>query len=180
MRRRRSIHAVDDQLAAELAAMAAEDQRTHQPSDGVFARRITLQQRFDIARVRAVNTDRLREIVAEIGWPGRALVGEEGAEHAWLIAQHADHQLDSQRVFLEALVRAVEAGDAPARHAAFLTDRVSVNEGRPQRYGTQVADMEDGEAVPWPLEKPDQVDEQRMSVGLPPLSEYLARWHGMT
>ncbi len=47
-------------------------------------------------------------------------------------------------------------------------------------YGTQVAAMEDGQAVPWPIEEPDRVDERRMSVGLPPLSEYLARWHGMT
>ncbi len=91
--------------------MAAEDQRIHPPSHGAFARRITLQQRFDIARVRAANTDRLREIVDEIGWPGRNVVGEEGAEHAWLIAQHADRQLDSQRVFLDALARAVEAGE---------------------------------------------------------------------
>ena len=160
--------------------MAAEDQRLHRPKDGEFARRITLQQRFDIARIRAANTDRLREIVAEIGWPGRMLVGEEGAEHAWLIAQHADHQLDSQRMFLDALVRAVDAGDAPARHAAFLTDRVSMNEGRPQMYGTQVAAMEDGEAVPWPIEEPDRVDERRMSVGLPALREYLGHWHGMS
>ena len=160
--------------------MAAEDQRLHGPSDGVFARRVTLQQWFDIGRLRAAHTDRLREIVAEVGWPGRMLVGEEAAEHALLIAQHADHQLDSQREFLDALVRAVDAGDAPARHAAFLTDRVSVNEGRPQTYGTQVAAMEDGEAVPWPIEKPERVDERRMRIGLPPLSEYLARWHGMT
>jgi hypothetical protein len=150
------------------------------PSDGVFARRITLQQRFDIARVRAANTDRLREIVADVGWPGRMLVGEEGAEHAWLIAQHADRQLDGQRVFLGCLVRAVDARDAPARHAAFLTDRVAMNQGRPQMYGTQVAAMEDGEAVPWPIEEPDRVDERRMSVDLPALREYLARWHGMS
>ena len=152
----------------------------HGPRDGVFARRITLQEQFDIARVRAANSDRLREIVTAKGWPGRGLVGDEGAEHAWLIAQHADRQLDSQRMFLAALVRAVDAGDAPARHAAYLSDRVAVNEGRPQTYATQVAGMKDGEAVPWPIENPDRVDERRVSVGLPPLSEYLARWHGMT
>ena len=44
---------------------------------------------------------------------------------------------------------AVEARDAPARHLAYLTDRVAMNEGRPQRFGTQVAAMQDGAAVPW-------------------------------
>ena len=32
-----------------------------------------------MARVDVANTDRLREIVDEHGWPGRSLVGEEGA-----------------------------------------------------------------------------------------------------
>ena len=127
-------------MAAELAATAAEDQGIlEQPPRREFARRLTLEQRLAVSRVRVANADRLREIVAAHGWPGRALVGEEGAEHAWLIAQHADAQLDSQRLCLAALCRAVEAGDAPARHGAYLTDRVAMNEARPQRYGTQVA-----------------------------------------
>ncbi len=117
------------------------------PTDGVFARRMTVEQRVAFARVDVANTDRLREIVADVGWPGRTLVGEEGADHAWLIARHADHQLDSQRLFLDAVRHAVDARHAPARHLAYLTGRVAMNEGRPQRYGTQVADVKDGEGV---------------------------------
>ena len=161
--------------------MATEDQRVRStPADRAFARSLTLEQRMAFARVDVANTDRLREIVAAYGWPGRALVGDEGADHAWLIAQHADHQLDSQRLFLKELRGAVEAGDAPARHLAYLTDRVAMNEGRPQRFGTQVGAMQDGAAVPWPIEDPDDVDERRAAMGLPPLSEYLAQWQGMT
>ena len=55
-----------------------------------------------------------------------------------------------------------------------------MNEGRPQRYGTQVGDVQDGEPVPWPIEEPNRVDERRAEIGLPPLSEYLARWRAMT
>ena len=76
-------------MAAELAATAAEDQGIlEQPPRREFARRLTLEQRLAVSRVRVANADRLREIVAAHGWQGRALVGEEGAEHAWLIAQH--------------------------------------------------------------------------------------------
>ena len=161
--------------------MVADDRRTGEMADdGVFARWLTLEERISCARVRTANTDRLRNIVADVGWPGRALVGEQAAEHAWLIAQHADHQLDSQRVFLGVLRRAVAAGDASAQHLAYLTDRVAMNEGRPQLYGTQVADMEDGVPVSWPIEDPDRVDERRSAVGLPPLKEHLAQWHGMS
>jgi hypothetical protein len=172
---------VDRRLAAELAAMAAEDQRIRgQLPDGSFAHRLTVEQRVDFTRVDVANTDRLREIVAARGWPGRALVGDRGADDAWLIAQHADRQLDSQRLFLESLRGAVEAGDAPAEHLAYLIDRVAMNEGGPQRYGTQVADVEHGEAAPWPIEDPARVDERRASLGLGPLSEYLAGWRGMS
>lgn len=35
------------------------------------------------------NGARLKEIIAEYGWPGRSLVGEDGMIAAWFIAQHA-------------------------------------------------------------------------------------------
>ena len=110
------MRSVDQGLATELAAMAAEDQRIRAvPDDGSFGHRMTTEEVIAWRRVSVGNTDRLRVIVAEHGWPGRALVGEQGAEDAWLLAQHADHQLDSQRLFLAALQ---EAADALRRRAA--------------------------------------------------------------
>jgi hypothetical protein len=35
------------------------------------------------------NTARLKAVVVDHGWPGRSLVGEDGAHAAWLILQHA-------------------------------------------------------------------------------------------
>ena len=174
------MRSVDQGLATELAAMAAEDQRIRAvPDDGSFGHRMTAEEVIAWRRVSVGNTDRLRVIVAEHGWPGRALVGEQGAEDAWLLAQHADHQLDSQRLFLAALQEAVEAGEAPARHAAYLVDRVAMNEGRPQSYGTQIAGVEDGEGVPWPIADPEQLDERRATAGLEPLQQYVAQWRAM-
>jgi hypothetical protein len=49
-----------------------------------------------------------------------------------------------------------------------------MNEGREQLYGTQMADVRDGVAVPWPIEAPDAVDRRRALVGLEPLGEYIA------
>ena len=42
------------------------------------------------------------------GWPGRSLVGEQGAMDAWLLAQHADRQPGFQRRALSLLAMAVE------------------------------------------------------------------------
>jgi hypothetical protein len=77
-------------------------------------------------RVRAVdaaNTARMKRIVAERGWPGRSLVGDDGAQAAWLLVQHADHDPAFQRACLELLGQAVQAGEADARQHAYLTDR---------------------------------------------------------
>lgn len=119
------------------------------------------------------NATRLSEIVLEQGWPGRSLVGEEAADAAFLIALHADHDPEFQRRCLGLVERAVGQEEAPARHAAYLTDRVRVHEGRPQVYGTQLRPTERG-VESYPVEDPDRVDERRASVGLEPIGEYLA------
>ncbi len=88
-------------------------------------------------RLTAQHGDRLGQIMAEYGWPTTEMVGEEAARAAWLIAQHADRQLDVQRRALQLMQQAASAG-AASRDLAFLQDRTHVNEGRKQTYGTQI------------------------------------------
>ncbi len=45
-------------------------------------------------------------------------------------------------------------------------------ESRTQRYGTQI-EFVDGQARPIELVEPDNVDDLRKQVGLPPMAEYL-------
>jgi hypothetical protein len=98
-----------------------------------------------IALIQAVvhrNTQRMRQVIQHVGWPGRGIVGEEGAAAAWLIVHHAD-DLDLQRSCLPLLARAVEEGDAPSTHLEWLTDRVLLREGRPEMYGTHAGSRGD-------------------------------------
>ena len=44
------------------------------------------------SRKDAINVTRLREIISKYGWPGRSMVGRDGATAAFLILQHADHE----------------------------------------------------------------------------------------
>jgi hypothetical protein len=166
---------MNEELAAELARMAAEDQRIREPPEGPdqFVRFLSTEEAMEHARIDVSNTDRLREIVRRHGWPGVSLVGEAGAEAAWLIAQHADRQLDFQREVLPLLTAAAANGEAKARHAAYLTDRICMAEGRPQVYGTQVGDMRDGRPIPWPINDIEAVDARRLAAGLEPLEDYL-------
>lgn len=121
------------------------------------------------------NAARLDAIIDEFGWPGSSLVGDRGAEAAWLIAQHAIGEPAFQRRCLALLQEAVRTEEVPPWQAAYLEDRIRVFEGRKQVYGTQIDSGPAGEPVPFPIEDPDRVDERRSAAGLDPLAERMAR-----
>jgi hypothetical protein len=153
---------MDTELRAELLRRVAVDQE---------ARRAVDTEAMAVAD--SENLPWLKQVVTSVGWPGRSLVGEDGAHAAWLLAQHADSDPGFQRRCLDLLTAAVADGEATAVEQAYLTDRVLLAEGKPQEYGTQ-AIARDGGFQPRNLREPDRVDERRASVGLGSLAEYLA------
>lgn len=158
-------------LAAELTDMAAAD---HQSA--VYANSDDFSEQLAWRRLTARHADRLSEIMNEYGWPTADMVGEDAARAAWLIAQHADRQLDVQRRALQLMQQAVSAGAVGPREVAFLRDRTLVNEGRKQVYGTQIAGVKGGTPVPWPCEEPERMDELRAEVGIEPFDDYVAKF----
>ncbi|MFH8569159.1 DUF6624 domain-containing protein [Streptomyces sp. NPDC017993] len=151
-------------LAAELSRRADTDRRARN-------RWSQTGEAGDLARIDADNTAWIKSVIAEHGWPGTALVGDRGADEAWLLVQHADRAPEFQGQALQQLKSAVEAGDAPARHLAYLTDRVLVGAGKPHLYGTQYAD--DGNSLrPQPVQDPDGLDERRAAMGLDSAAAY--------
>ncbi len=114
----------------------------------------------------------LRWAVTEFGWPGRSLVGDDGAHAAWLLAQHADRDPALQEQCLGLLEQAVAASEAEPRDLAFLADRVRLARGQNQIYGTQMTPR-DGRFTVQRLADPETVDARRASVGLEPLDDYL-------
>lgn len=117
------------------------------------------------------NTARLKQIVAEHGWPGRSLVGTDGSHAAWRIAQHAIGDPPFQRTCVSAIEKSVAADDAPLAQLAFLVDRVRYFEGKLQLYGTQFEWDENGELNPSLIEDPARVDERRERAGLNTIAE---------
>ncbi|WMD09575.1 DUF6624 domain-containing protein [Streptomyces sp. FXY-T5] len=158
-------------LAMELEDMAEADHRS-----AVRANSDDPAEQLAWRRLTARHGDRLGEIMDEFGWPTAELVGEVAARAAWLIAQHADRQLDVQRRALHLMQQEVSAGSASPRELAFLCDRTLVNEGRKQVYGTQIAGVKDGVPIPWPCEEPERMNELRAEVGIEPFDEYVAKF----
>lgn len=148
-----------------------EIQKKH-GSDSPEMREIWAKQR----PIDEANLARLEAIIAAHGWPGRTLVGEDGAMGAFLILQHAD--LPYQKKYLPLARRAAAAGELRTQSLALLEDRVLVREGKKQIYGSQLKSDESGNMVFEPIEDEANVDARRRSVGLAPLSEY-AKFFGL-
>ncbi len=122
----------------------------------------------DLLDINAANADRLAAVIDAVGWPGLREVGADGADAAWMLAQHADRSNEARRTWLPHLEAAVAAGDADPRHFATLTDRISAVAGERQRYGTITILAPDGEVEhPLPVEDPGELDARRGAIGLP-------------
>jgi hypothetical protein len=119
-------------------------------------------------------TARLKEIIAKHGWPTIDLVGKDGEDAAWAIAQHSDFDLAFQQEALALLREAVAQGQASPGNLAYLEDRVAVAKGEPQVYGTQMRCGPDGPVPATPIRDEPGVEQRRAASGLDPLASYLA------
>jgi uncharacterized protein DUF6624 len=170
-------YCVDEELRRELLARRDEDQRIRtlvSPLPGQHTVRLPDEVAAEWQRTDQDNTRWPGKVISARGWPGRTLAGEDGAAAAWLLAQHADRDPVRQRAFLDALRGAVSQGEASAADLAYLEDRVRVNAGQPQLYGTQFT-VTDQEFGPHPIEDPHRLDERRAEAGLEPFADYEAR-----
>jgi hypothetical protein len=159
----------DEALRQELLQMVKEDQEAR-----MVIIKTPVPDASDLRKIADIdrkNTTRMKEIIDKHGWPGKSLVGKDGANAAWLLVQHADKDHGFQKRCLPLLQRAVKAQEASAANLAYLTDRVLVGENKKQVYGTQFR-MADGKWQPYPIEDEKNVDERRKEVGLPTLAEY--------
>ena len=118
------------------------------------------------------NARQLRELIERFGWPNEQVAGRDGAEAAWLIAQHSISEPEFMRSCRQLLAAEVASGGAPAWQHAYLDDRIRVSEGRPQRYGTQFEVTPDGPSL-CEVDDPGSLHERRREAGLNPIAERL-------
>lgn len=85
-------------LADELRHRADTDERAR-------IRCIQTGEPGDLSWIDADNTTWIKTVIAEQGWPGTALVGDQGADDAWLLVQHADRDPEFQRQALVSCAR---------------------------------------------------------------------------
>lgn len=118
------------------------------------------------------NTDMLKKLVAEKGWPAISKVGPQAANNAWLLVQHADHDPVFQLKALRLMEPLVATREVSKRNYAYLYDRIMLKLVGKQRFGTQFMGCADGEYKLRPLENEQQLDKLRADNELEPIAEY--------
>jgi len=135
------------------------------------------------------NTGWLRVLVAERGWPGRSLVGQDGIDAAWLILQHTGsgvptigtpENLAFQATCVPLLRDAVRNGEADPWHLAHIVDNLHARAAEPAEYAVlNTAYVHHGDTVVLrPDLDPSTIDESRRQIGLHPIAEELRRRRG--
>jgi hypothetical protein len=155
------------EIREQLLQLKGIDQAVREDAPEVLA----MEQSSYWDAVTIANAKTLAQIISKIGWPTPAKVGEEAALGAWLIALHADHDVEFQKLCLRHMEDQFP-DDISDQDIAFIYDRICVNEGRGQFFGTQFWENEYGAYGPEPIFLPELVDERRFMIGLPPIAEY--------
>ncbi len=103
-------------------------------------------------------------IIDEHGWLSKRHIGKAANHTLFLAIQHAaDHSVREK--YFPLLRASAENGDSELSDMATMQDRMLVEEGELQLYGTQ-SKMVDGELVPFPIADPESVNKRRRKVGL--------------
>jgi hypothetical protein len=119
------------------------------------------------------NTARMKSIIKEYGWPRLELVGWDGTEAAFILVQHADHSF--QKELLPLMQKEFKSGALAGPNFALFIDRVLVEDGKTQIYGSRAKPFDQwemGEPALYPIEDEADVDKRRAEVGLSSLADY--------
>ena len=120
----------------------------------------------------STNLASVSRILDTYGWPSG--LSDEANKAIFLVIDHSD--LKTMNKYIGLFRDAVEKGFLSMNDLVTMEDRMLMNAGKPQKYGTQAYSLvEDGKTVIyiWPVEDPDKLDALRMSVGLIPIEDYL-------
>ena len=116
------------------------------------------------------NEKRLFELLDKYGWPTASEVSEFAAAGAALVINHTTYTIRAK--YFPMLEEAFKKGEAQPLRYAKMRDRLLVEEGKKQLYGTQIK-FESLVREPHPINDPEYVDKRRAEIGLGPLKPYL-------
>lgn len=122
-----------------------------------------------VAEHDSLNMQKIENIIAQYGYPGKTLVGEPTNQAAWYVIQH------STKIgkYLPLIKEAGKKKEIPFTWVAMMEDRYLMNENKEQIYGTQgkgeMTKDKDGKQIfinfVWPVKDLKNVNKRRKEAG---------------
>ena len=172
-RREADIRAKIDSLLCDIGR---KDQVVREEWAKVATGSVTQEEAIEYAlkmeETDSTNLATVSQILDTYGWPSG--LSDAANKAIFLVIDHSD--LKTMNKYIGLFRDAVEKGYIQMNDLVTMEDRMLMNEGKPQKYGTQAYSLvEDGKTVIyiWPVEDPDKLDALRKSVGLMPIGAYL-------
>jgi hypothetical protein len=108
---------------------------------------------------------KIKEMIRAHGYPSVKMVGREGLHKFWLLIQHQDQDILLQKQCFKKCVFS-------SLDAAYLEDRILLNDGKKQVYGTQFTGKfnRNNRLILRPTKDITHLNDRRKRVGLKPLS----------
>ena len=116
------------------------------------------------------NQELVISIIEKCGMPTLNEVTQEHMTAIWLGLQHTNKKY--RKKYFPLIEEAVKNGDLSKQQYALMKDRILMDEGKPQIYGSQI---KNGKL--YKLENPETVNERRKKMGMKTIENYLKHFN---
>ena len=124
----------------------------------------------------SINLTKIDKIIQKYGYPGKSLVGEKTNEAAWFVIQHSN----SIEKYFPIIKKAGNNNEIPLTLVAMMEDRMLMEKGKEQLYGTQIygehSTNEEYFDYVWPIKNPKKVNKRRRKIGFTQSVEEYAKY----
>ena len=142
-----------------LSKVYESNQRTRKPNEFI-----------KYAKEEHRNKELVISIIEKCGMPTLKEVSQKQMTAIWLVLQHSAYK--HMKKYFPQIEEAVKNGDLSKQQYALMKDRILMDEGKPQIYGSQI---KNGKL--YKLENPETVNERRKEMGMKTIENYLKHFN---
>jgi hypothetical protein len=136
---------------------------------GVKIGKIDAALNQQIGEIDSINQLYAFQFLDTYGYPKKSKDGEKVSNGIFYILQHSDQK--NMKTHIDALEKTAYEGEASLTHFALMKDRILMNDGEKQIYGSQLSPRKDENGFNtanyfvWPIENNSTVDSLRKVMG---------------
>ena len=156
------IHQKDQQIRNELMPVLGQYQKDGSGQLKLFSLALKMN------RQDKQNQEYILSMLEKCGWP--EALNEQSHNTVFLVLQHSPDSI--MKAYFPQVQKMVKKGILLPDDEAIMLDRILMDEGKPQRYGSQTFAANNINYI-WPIESLDSLESFRKEVGLPSMEDYI-------